>query len=126
MKEDNLSNVRPEASRHFRKKKMEYWKDNINELESNSKYKIIRDLCRGINEFKKGYRPRTNLAKDEDFYLFANHNIVNRWMNCFCQILNVQVLGGQKYRQQRHLCQSLASPRLRLLLESWKVSVATC
>jgi hypothetical protein len=33
--EDNLSDVRPEASRHFRNKKREYLKDKINELESN-------------------------------------------------------------------------------------------
>jgi hypothetical protein len=35
-------------------------KDKISELESN-----IRDLYRGINEFKKGYQPRTNLVKDD-------------------------------------------------------------
>jgi hypothetical protein len=51
--EDNLSNVRREASRHFRNKKRKYLKDKINELESNSKTKNIRDLYRGINEFKK-------------------------------------------------------------------------
>jgi hypothetical protein len=53
--EDNLSNVRQETSRHFRNKKREYLKDKINELESNSKNKNIRDLHRDINEFKKGY-----------------------------------------------------------------------
>jgi hypothetical protein len=42
--EDNLSNIRQEAGRHFRNKKMEYLKDKINELESNSKNKNIRDL----------------------------------------------------------------------------------
>jgi hypothetical protein len=42
--EDNLSNVRQEASRHFRKKKKEYLKHKINELESNSKNNNIRDL----------------------------------------------------------------------------------
>jgi hypothetical protein len=40
-------------------------KDKINDLESNSNNKNIRDLYRGINEFKKGYQPRTNLVKDE-------------------------------------------------------------
>jgi hypothetical protein len=63
--EDNLSNVRREASRHFRNKKRDYLKDKINENESNSKNKNIRDLYRGINEFKKGYQPRTNFVKDE-------------------------------------------------------------
>jgi hypothetical protein len=41
--EDNLSVVRREASTHFRNKKREYLKDKINELESNSKNKNIRD-----------------------------------------------------------------------------------
>jgi hypothetical protein len=63
--EDKLSDVRREASRHFRNEKREYLKDKINELESNSRNKNIRDLYRGINEVKKGYEPRTNLVKDE-------------------------------------------------------------
>jgi hypothetical protein len=42
--DDNLSDVRWEASRHFRNKKREYLKDNINKLESDSKNKNIRDL----------------------------------------------------------------------------------
>jgi hypothetical protein len=49
--EDNLIDVRREASRHFGKKKREYLKDKINELGSNSN---ITDPYRGINEFKKG------------------------------------------------------------------------
>jgi hypothetical protein len=47
--EDNLSNVRREASRHFRNKKREYLKEKINRLESNSKNKNIIGLFRGIN-----------------------------------------------------------------------------
>jgi hypothetical protein len=65
VKEDNLSNVPQKATRHSMKKKREYLKDKINELESNSKNKNIRDLYRAINEFKKGYQPRINLVKDE-------------------------------------------------------------
>jgi hypothetical protein len=63
---DNLRIVRREASRYFSNKKMEYLKDRINELTTNSKNKNIRDLCRGVNEFKKGYPPRNNLVKDEN------------------------------------------------------------
>jgi hypothetical protein len=48
--EDNLSNVRREASRHFRIKKREYVKDKINKLESNSKNKNSRDLYSSINK----------------------------------------------------------------------------
>jgi hypothetical protein len=93
--EDNLIDVRREASRHFRHEKREYLKDKINELESNSKIKNIRDLCRGINEFKKGYQPRTNLVKDERGHLLADpHKILNRLKNYFCQLLNVHRAGG--------------------------------
>jgi hypothetical protein len=42
LNEDNLSNVRREASGHFRNKEKEYLKDKINDLESNSKNKNIR------------------------------------------------------------------------------------
>jgi hypothetical protein len=61
--EDNLNNVRREASRHFRNEKREYLKDKINELVRNSMNKNIRDLYRGINGFKRGYQPRNNLVK---------------------------------------------------------------
>jgi hypothetical protein len=63
--EGNLSDVSREASRLLRRNKRGYLKDRINVLESYSKNKNIRDLYRGINEFKKGYQPITNLVKDE-------------------------------------------------------------
>jgi hypothetical protein len=41
---------------------------------------IIRDLYRGINEFKWGYEPRSNLMKDENGDLHADsYNMSNRW-----------------------------------------------
>ena len=56
---DNLNNVRSEVIRHFMNKKKEYLKDKIDELGTNSKTKSIRDLYRGVNDFKNGYQPRT-------------------------------------------------------------------
>jgi len=44
---DNLSNVRRDASRHFRNKKKAYRKAKIEDLETNSKIKNIRDLYMG-------------------------------------------------------------------------------
>jgi hypothetical protein len=56
----------------------------------NSKNKNTGDLKRGINEFKKGYQPRTNLVKGENGDLLADsHNILNRWTNYFSQLLNI-------------------------------------
>jgi hypothetical protein len=76
--------------RHFRNKKREYLKDKINQLAMNSRSKNIRDLYRGINEFRRGYQPRNNLLKDENGDLLADlHNILNRWKNCFTRLLKV-------------------------------------
>jgi hypothetical protein len=62
----------------------------FNEHETDSKKKIIRDLYRGINEFKKCYLHRTDLLKDENRDLLAeSHNILNRRKNYFCQLLNI-------------------------------------
>ena len=61
----DLNNVRHDASRHFRNKKKAYLKAKIEELETNSKINNVRDLYRGINDFKKGYQPRTVIVKDE-------------------------------------------------------------
>jgi hypothetical protein len=69
---DNLRNVRREASRHFRNKKREYLKGKITDIELNSKYKNIRNMYRGIPEFKKAYQHKTNLIKDERGNLFEN------------------------------------------------------
>jgi hypothetical protein len=85
-----VNNVRRETSRHFRNKKRQYLKDKIDELATNSKIKNIRDLYRGINYFKKGYQPRSNLEKNENGDLLADsHNILNRWKNYYSQLLNV-------------------------------------
>jgi hypothetical protein len=86
---DDLNHVRGEASTHFRNKKKEYLNAETDELETNS-IKNIRDLYRGINDFKKGYLPRTNLVKDEKSDLaIDSHSILAWWGNHFSQLLNV-------------------------------------
>jgi len=52
--------------------------------------KNIRNLYRGINDFKKVYQPRTNVVKEDkgDFIAYS-HSILARWRNCFSQLLKV-------------------------------------
>ena len=57
---DNLNNVGSETDRHFRNKKKEHVEAKIEELETNSKIKNIRDMYGAISDFKKGYQPGTN------------------------------------------------------------------
>jgi hypothetical protein len=81
----NLQNLR-----QFRNKKREYVEDRTNVLETNNKNKNIRDLYRGINEFRKGYQPTTNIIKDEDGNLVTDpYSTLNRWKNFFNKMLNV-------------------------------------
>jgi hypothetical protein len=68
-------------SRYFRKKRTEHLKDKIKELATNSKNNNIRDIYRGINEFRRRYQPRSNLVKDD--VLADSHNILNKWKNYF-------------------------------------------
>jgi hypothetical protein len=50
----------------------------IDEFETNSKKKK-RDLHRGINDFKEGYQPRTNIVKDKKGnFVTDSHNILAR------------------------------------------------
>ena len=47
-------------------------------------------MYRGINDFKKGYQPRTIIVKDKKGELVADtHSIMARWRNYFSQLLNV-------------------------------------
>jgi hypothetical protein len=41
--------------------------------------KNVREVYRGINEFKRGYQPKSNLVKNKNGDLADSHNILNRW-----------------------------------------------
>jgi hypothetical protein len=48
-------------------------------------------LCRGISDFKKGYQPKTNIARDEKGDLVRDcRSILARWRNHFLQLFNVR------------------------------------
>ena len=66
------------------------WKVKIYYIDSNSKINIIRDLQRGIRDFKRGCQLRTNIVKDEksDFFT-ACRIIVARWRKHYSQLFNV-------------------------------------
>jgi hypothetical protein len=103
-------------------KKRQYIEDKINELARNSRNKNIRDLYRGINEFKWGFQSRNNLVKNEKGDLLAySHNILNRSKNYFSQLLNVQNVSDVR-QIDVHTAEPLVSGpvilRLKLLLQS--------
>jgi hypothetical protein len=52
------------AGRQAGSKKVEIWKTELMLLKLNSKTKNIRDFYWGINKFKKGNEPRTDMVKN--------------------------------------------------------------
>ena len=88
---DSLNKVRRDGSRHCRNTKKERLKTNIDELETNSKIKKkIRDLYRGISDFRTNYQPRTDILKDQKSDLVTDSdNILAMWRNHFSQLLNI-------------------------------------
>ena len=103
---DNLNNARRGASRHFRNKNKGYLKSKIEDLETNSKIKNIRDLYRGISDFKKGYQPRTNIVKGETGNLVIGfYSILDKCRDYFSQPLNthrVHYVRQTEHTQQNH------------------------
>ena len=87
---NNYHSVRQETTRRLRNKKKAYLKNRINELEENSKDKNIRDLYKGIREFKRGYQPQMNVMKDKNGDCIADsQGILNSWKDYFKNLLNV-------------------------------------
>jgi hypothetical protein len=77
-----------------------YLKYKIIELATHSTNKNIKDIYRGIYEFKKGYQPRNNLVKDKNGYLLADsHNILNRLNNYISLLLNVLRVSDIRQRE---------------------------
>jgi len=103
---DNLNNVRHEVSRYFRIKKKAYLTAKIEELETNSKIKNVRDLYRGINDFKKRYQPRCNIVQDEKVTWLQNPTVLlldeGTISPSYSTCMGLRMLGRQKYTQQNH------------------------
>jgi predicted RNA-binding protein len=94
----NLNNLNNVSQSTFQDKKREYLKAKINKLKKNSTNKNIRELYRGISDFKKGYQPRTNIVQNEKDDLVADsHSILAWWRNYFSQLWNVH--GDNDVRQ---------------------------
>jgi hypothetical protein len=83
----------------------------------NSKNKNIRDLFRGINGFKRGYKPRSNLVKDENGDLVADsYNIMNSWKNHLFQLLNIHRFSDVK-QVEIHTAEPVVSNPIHVKVE---------
>jgi hypothetical protein len=66
-------------------------KEKTETLKQVIRTKILETVYRGINEFHEGYKLKTNSVNDENGGLLADpHNIMNRWKNFSCHLLNIR------------------------------------
>jgi len=71
--------------------------------------KNIRDLYRGISDFKKGYRTITNIVEDKKGDLVTNsYSILVRWRNHYLQLLNAHGVNDVK-QTEIHTAEPLVS-----------------
>jgi hypothetical protein len=62
--------------------------------------KNIRNLYKGINDFKKGYQPRTNIVKDEKSGLVTvSQSILVRWRKRIYQLFNAHGVSNVRQRK---------------------------
>jgi hypothetical protein len=92
---------------------------------TSTKSKNIRDLYKGINEFKKGYQPRINIIKDENGNLLADpQNVLNRGKIFFNQVLNVHGVHDVRRMDTQTAEPLVPEPGLvevETAMESWEV-----
>jgi hypothetical protein len=96
----------------------------FNELATNIKKKNMRDLYRGINELKRGYRTRSNFVKHENGDLLADsHNILNGWKNYSSQLLIVHKVSETRQieiRTAEPLVSDSVSFEVEIVIEKFK------
>jgi hypothetical protein len=74
---NNLNNIRRETRIHLRSQRKGYLEAKLEEFETNSEVKSIRDLYRGISDFKKSYQHRSNMVKDEKVDLVTDSHSIS-------------------------------------------------
>jgi hypothetical protein len=73
--------VSRETGRYCRNKRGDIWKSKFLSFETNCKKRSIRDMYRGVNEFKKSNQRWTNF--DEMCDLADSHIFLTRWKDHF-------------------------------------------
>jgi hypothetical protein len=76
-------------------------------------------FCRGINEFKKGYQPKTNFVKDKYGDLFADTNII---FNSY-YVLNIHGVNDIRLTETHSAGQTVherSSFELEIAIQKWK------
>ena len=65
-------------------------KAKVNKLVENTKYQNIREMYKGINEFKMDYQTRAFAIKKHDDTIVADTtSILSKWEQFFSNVLNV-------------------------------------
>ena len=80
---------RKEADKICRKKKREFEKQKIAEIERAGEAKDMRNFYARVKEEKKGFQPKITFCKNKNGNLITDkEGILNRWADYFSELLN--------------------------------------
>ncbi|XP_039297365.1 uncharacterized protein LOC120354375 [Nilaparvata lugens] len=99
-KKANYDILRRKAKSVIKRKKREYYNNKVTKIQQDFEKKDPREAYKGVNLFKKGYKPKTTLCKDLNGKIIGNKDsIMERWRTYFSQLLNPNL--DQMYCQTR-------------------------
>lgn len=87
--DEKYQELRKCAKNICKSKKKECLKKQLEEIEQLSKQNEMRRLYSAVNKMSKGYQPNQRGCRStEDVILYNQEEIMNRWVEHFCEVLN--------------------------------------
>lgn len=86
---ENFQQTRKDAKKVLRKKKRQWAKEKLEQIEEMQNKKEVRAMFQGTREIKKGFQPRSSFCKDKAGCMIGDEKgIMERWVEYFEDLLN--------------------------------------
>jgi hypothetical protein len=92
-RKENFQEKRRIADKVCRRKKREYEKSKMEEMEERMENRDMREFYKRISSVKKGFQPKIGFCKDKNGTLIGDkEDMKRRWVEYFSQLLNGQIV----------------------------------
>lgn len=94
---ESYSESRRKAKRMLKKKKKDFLKRQVEEIELMRNRKETRNLYQRINSMKNGFQPKLNMCKNKEGKLLSEENeVIENWSEYFRELLNSEVINDEE------------------------------
>ena len=101
-----------------KKKKQEFEKTRLEELNNCHKEEEVRIMYKGIKEIKRGWQPQTNLCRDKAGNFIGDKNeILKRWEEYFKELLNSSEQADIPINEPNGVDEEVQEPTLEEVIE---------